>query len=349
MRLAELIVEVESGRHEASEPGPGRELTVAQLAEMWQEANRPRQDPRNGSWIGWSPKTAITVADGFRLYINPAIGRQRAQSVTGVQLDRLYRSIEEELGLSVSVVRRCHDQVRGMYNWALRKKLVDSNPAIAADPPKRRPRRLDVPAMSEVRAVQHAASADFAVFIQLAATVGARRGTLVALRWEDMDLERGTITFSRSIAKSFDGPVEKGTKADRTYTVSLGPTTLQEMALHKDRCTHRGSMVGVQFGPRSFVFSDDGGVSPWGLEWPTHAWIRYSRKTGLRGLRLHDLRHTAASQMLMAGVPVSVVAERLGCTEANILTTYRHFITGADREAADLMDRLFMAPPEGAA
>jgi len=57
-------------------------------------------------------------------------------------------------------------------------------------------------------------------------------------------------------------------------------------------------------------------------------------------MRLHDLRHTAASQMLMAGVPISVVAERLGCTEGNILGTYRHYIPGSDHQAADLMDRL---------
>jgi hypothetical protein len=44
--------------------------------------------------------------------------------------------------------------------------------------------------------------------------------------------------------------------------------------------------------------------------------------------------------MLMNGIPVSVVAERLGCTEANVLRTYRHFIPGSDRHAADLMDRL---------
>ena len=63
----------------------------------------------------------------------------------------------------------------------------------------------------------------------------------------------------------------------------------------------------------------------------------YSHRAGVRGLRLHDLRHTAASQMLMAGVPISVVAERLGCTEGNILRNYRHFIPGADHDAAVLM------------
>ena len=48
--------------------------------------------------------------------------------------------------------------------------------------------------------------------------------------------------------------------------------------------------------------------------------------------------------MLMAGIPISIVAERLGCTEANILRTYRHFIPGSDQEAAELMDRMLDGP-----
>ena len=98
--------------------------------------------------------------------------------------------------------------------------------------------------------------------------------------------------------------------------------------------------TGHPFGPESFVFSDDGGATHWNLSWPSHAWQKYATKAGVQGVRLHDLRHTAASEMLMAGVPVSIVAERLGYTEANILKTYRHFIPGSDTAAADLMDRV---------
>lgn len=87
------------------------------------------------------------------------------------------------------------------------------------------------------------------------------------------------------------------------------------------------------------MFSDDGGATHWNLSWPSHAWPKYAAEAGVKGVRLHDLRHTAASEMLMAGVPVSIVAERLGCTEANMLKTYRHFIPGSDQAAADFMDR----------
>lgn len=339
-RLAELIAAVESGREIERSRRPGGVVTVAQLAERWQRAHRPRRNARTGDWVGWSPKSAKTHADDFRLYILPTIGAREAAALTALDLDDLYVALEDQRGLSATVVVRCHSQVRAMFSWALRKKLVTSNPALAADPPKLKRSELRVPTMPEVRAVQELATPDFACYVQLAATVGARRGTLVALRWRSVDLEGRRVTFSHATAASVDGLVEKGTKADRPYSVALGAATAEVLADHRHRAIERALAVGVALGPESFVFSDDGGVTFWDLSWPSHAWLRYARKAGLTGARLHDLRHTAASEMLMAGIPISIVAERLGCTEANILRTYRHFIPGSDRDAAELMDRM---------
>jgi integrase len=347
-RLAAIISAVEEGREVESANGRRNALPMASLAERWQKANRPRQNERTGDWIGWSPKTAKTHADNFRLYILPTLGERDATKVTGLQLDELYRELEDR-GLSASVVVRCHSQVRAMYAWALRKKLVTANPALAADPPKIKAKVLGVPTMADVRKVQEQAPPMFATYIQLAATIGARRGTMVALRWVNVDLEGRQVTFERSVADSGAGQVEKGTKADRPYVVSLGTGSTELLARHRARCEENARAVGVSLGPQSFVFSDDGGTSHWNLGWPTHAWKRYATKAGVDGVRLHDLRHTAASQMLMAGVPLSVVAERLGCTEGNILRTYRHFIPGSDRDAAELMDQMFDDAAESSA
>jgi integrase len=340
-RLAQLIVAVEEGRAPAARaPRKADVLTMRELAERWQRANRPRQDRRTGQWIGWSPKTAKTHLDNFRVYILPTLGDHDVAGITGLELDDLYSTLENDLGLSPAVVARCHSQIRAVFSWALRKKLVAANPALSADPPRLRPAKLHIPSMDDVRAVQAVAPAAFAAYVQLAATVGARRGTLLALRWGDLDLEVGSATFTRAIAEADDGVVEKGTKADRLYVSSLGPSTVSALQAHRQRAIEQALRIGVPFGPESFVFSDDGGLTHWNLSWPSHAWKRYSAKAGAKPTRLHDLRHTAASQMLMAGVAISIVAERLGCTEANVLRTYRHFIPGSDREAAILMDQM---------
>ena len=342
-RLAEIVTSVETNSLPERQVQETTRLTVAELAERWEASNRPRQNKRTGDWIGWSPKTAKTHADNFRLYILPVLGDRRAGAVTGLQLDDLYQRLEQEHGLSPSVVARCHSQIRAMYSWALRKKLVLANPAAAADPPKVKASQLKVPAMTDVRKVIDISPPTFATYVQIAATIGARRGTALALRWSNVDLDKNRITFERAIAESSTGSVEKGTKADRPYVVSVGASTARLLAEHRKRCIEAALRVGADFGPRSFVFSDDGGKNHWNPSWPSHAWKRYADKAGIDCVRLHDLRHTAASQMLMAGIPISIVAERLGCTEANVLRTYRHFIPGSDQEAAELMDRMLDA------
>ena len=339
-RLAEVVTSVETGNLPERVSTEIAGMTVADIADRWEAANRPRQNKRTGDWIGWSPKTAKTHHDNFRLYILPLLGERRASAVTGLQLDDLYLTLEDDRGLSPSVVARCHSQIRAMYSWAVRKKLVTANPAAAADPPQLKASQLKVPAMTDVRKVIDIAPPTFATYLQIAATIGARRGTTLALRWRNVDFDTNRITFDRAIAESSTGLIEKGTKADRPYVVSVGPSTARLLGEHRKRCIEAALRVGADFGPNSFVFSDDGGKNHWNPSWPSHAWKRYADKVGLHHVRLHDLRHTAASQMLMNGVAISIVAERLGCTEANILRTYRHFIPGSDRDAAELMDRM---------
>jgi integrase len=212
----------------------------------------------------------------------------RAPRITGLELDDLYSTLENDVGLSPAVVARCHSQVRAVFSWALRKKLVAANPALSADPPRLKPAKLHIPSMDDVRAVQAVAPAGFAAYLQLAATVGARRGTLVALRWGDLDLEAGSATFTPAIAESGDGVVEKGTKADRPYVSSLGPSMVSALQSHRQRAIEQALRIGVPFGAESFVFSDDGGLTHWNLSWPSHAWKRYSAKAGVKPTRLHD-------------------------------------------------------------
>ena len=142
--------------------------------------------------------------------------------------------LENESGLSPAVVARCHSQVRALYSWALRKKLVAANPALSADPPRLKPAKLHIPSMDDVRAVQAVAPAGFAAYVQLAATVGARRGRslpsggVTSISRQGRDVHTGDRRVRRRV-------VEKGTKADRPYVSSLGPSTVSALQAHRER------------------------------------------------------------------------------------------------------------------
>jgi integrase len=86
-----------------------------------------------------------------------------------------------------------------------------------------------------------------------------------------------------------------------------------------------------------FVFSFDGGVTPWRPDYLSLAYGRLSK----RQYRLHDLRHYHATQLLAAGVPITTVSKRLGHTSTAVtLNTYGHWLPEQDRDAADIMGRL---------
>ena len=85
--------------------------------------------------------------------------------------------------------------------------------------------------------------------------------------------------------------------------------------------------------------------------WPhpdsiTNGFRRLCDKAGLKGVRLHDLRHLHATQLLAAGVPVRTVSGRLGhANAATTLNVYAHFLQASDREAADVIEGLLATPP----
>lgn len=80
--------------------------------------------------------------------------------------------------------------------------------------------------------------------------------------------------------------------------------------------------------------------SPWEPDRFTDAYVAFSKKVGLKGIRFHDLRHSNASQLRRQGVPVKVVSARLGHSNATVtLNTYAHVLAGDDQRAADVMEK----------
>jgi len=180
----------------------------------------------------------------------------------------------------------------------------------------------------------------FATFLRLAATTGARRSQLLALRWSDVDLDRGALSFTRALVEGLHGPVLAPTKTGRTYRVELDQATLDVVRSHRSHVAGAGD---------AFVFSHADG-RPWLPNHVTKRFIAARTKAGLDQFRLHDLRHFMATQMLAAGVPIVVVSQRLSHARASTtLNVYAHAVPGGDRTAAEELARLLRvsSPPDG--
>jgi integrase len=170
-----------------------------------------------------------------------------------------------------------------------------------------------------------------------------RRGEALALRWRDVDLDAGTVSVRRSagmvrVAGEGAEVHEGDTKSGKPRVVDLDEDAAAVLRAWK---RERGSMALQLVAPGSLVFGDIEGAH----RNPEHVSRQFTRDVErcgqVPGIRLHDLRHTHATLLLLAREPVHVVSQRLGhATPMVTLTIYAHVMPGNQRETANTFARL---------
>jgi integrase len=181
----------------------------------------------------------------------------------------------------------------------------------------------------------------------LAALTGMRRGELCALRWSDVDVDTGTINVTRSVVVVPNGVAEKTTKTGRGRIVALDPVGVALLSRHRTLTERWVREAGTQQSSDAFVFSPFvEGITPFRPDNVTSFFIRVRNEVGAPTVRLHDLRHFTATQLIGAGVDVRTVAGRLGHSDPSVtLRVYSHALEERDRAAAAIMGGI-LAPSE---
>jgi integrase len=170
-----------------------------------------------------------------------------------------------------------------------------------------------------------------------------RRGELCGLRWSDVDLDNGVLSVSRSVVVDFGGVAEKSTKTDRGRRIALDAVGVALLGQHRAQVDDWARQAEVTVGPDSYVFSPYvNGCKPFRPDNVTGFFTRVRDSLGYFDVRLHDLRHFTATQLIGAGVDVRTVAGRLGHSDASVtLRVYSHVLEERDRAAAATLGRLF--------
>ena len=318
--------------------------TVADLLERWLANASP----------GWSTSTLRQNRSVIECHLKPQLGHLAVNKLTTVDIDDLYRHLLHAGGaegrpLAAGTVHRVHVVLHRALTQAVRWEWVWLNPASAASPPRVPPAEVRPPAPDQVqRLLAHVEERDpdFATYLWLAASTGARRSQLLGLRWAEIDLRHAAIGFAHAYVDGPTGPVLRATKTHRTYRVAIDEATMERLVEHRRRADARAQANGVELADSAFVFSAQCDGSRRGLpNRVTKEFIRHLRRSGVGRFRLHDLRHFMATQMLGHGVAVVTVAQRLGHARASTtLNVYGHCIPGADRDAARFISNLISAP-----
>jgi len=180
-------------------------------------------------------------------------------------------------------------------------------------------------------------------WLQVAVATGARRGELCALRWCDFDLDGRTVRIERSVsATKAHGIFIKTTKTGRVRPVSITRPAITALEAQHDRAVLAATAGGREVEPGDLVFTNDPTAQrPWRPELVTRRWERLRKRTGHGGVRIHDLRHFVANELLTAGIDVRTVANRLGhARTSTTLDIYWAWVPARDRDAAEHLEGL---------
>lgn len=284
-------------------------------------------------------------------YVRPALGEVRLSVIDRRLLERHYGHLLAAGGrngkpLSPRTVQLTHAVLHCALEDAKVDGLLTTNPATLARPPRRAPqdlaleddlhvwtteevgRFLDAVDDHPLRAVWH-----------LAVGTGARRGELLGLRWQDVDLDSDTVTIRRSLTVA-DGVVRLlGTKTSRSRVLSIGPTSVAALDRQQQSQVRARVEAGAQWRNDWGLVLTEADGQPIPPMHVTREFRRLVRQLPVPVIRFHDLRHTHASLLLAQGAPIKLVSQRLGhATIAMTMDVYAHLLPGMDGDATARLD-----------
>lgn len=337
--------------------------TKAELLDKLQEAQQRKatgQPARNrrhttGQWLTYwvtevLPGTVSdSTAEGYghivRRDIVPYVGHVPLDELAPTHVHQMMRQLEAR-GLGPRTVAYARAVLRRALRVAERWELVSRNAAALVDPPRQRRRQPDHLDLERASRILAAASDDrLGALYVLAVTCGLRRGELLALWWEDVDLDNAVVHVRAGVKRvRGKGLVRDEPKTARSRrSVPLPAVTVDALRLHRRRSLEQALALGQSCGPQDYVFTSPAGtpLDPSNL---TGSWHAFCDELGLGPVRLHALRHTAATLLLTQGVPLAVISRTLGHSGLAITADiYADVVPQLQRDAADAMQRAFRA------
>jgi len=283
-------------------------------------------------------------------HLKPALGTVPLWKLTARHCDQLYARMAATGG-GPSRVRCAHVVLHRAVAQAVRWGWFSRNPVSLATRPSVPKAIITPPGVDAVRsalAAAHKTDTAFWCWLQVSVATGARRGEVCALRWCDVDLHERIVRIERSVsATASAGLVIKSTKTGRSRVVSLTAQATQALMERRDGATRAAREEGRELGRAELVFAGDpSGQRPWRPEMVTQRWCRLRGTIGLRHVRIHDLRHFVATELLTAGIDLRTVANRLGhARTSTTLDIYWGWVPARDRDAADHLGALLASDP----
>jgi integrase len=273
-------------------------------------------------------------------HIKPVLGSLKLKKLNSAHVQNFYRN-RLDTGLSASTVRKIHDILRRGLAQAVDWHLTQRNVADVVKPPRPVPKEIVALSTDETRRLLDAAAEDrLEALYVLAVHTGMRQGEMLALRWQDVDIENAVLSVRRTLTRR-GGKVAFGepkTKKSRR-SIRLTPQAVDALRAHLERQLRDMEILGDHYQDQGLIFTTDTGapINPSNLR--QRSFTPLLKRAGLPHMRFHDLRHTCATLLLSRGVHPKFVQELLGhATIAITLDTYSHVMPSMGDATAKAME-----------
>ncbi|MGB8197279.1 MAG: site-specific integrase [Acidimicrobiales bacterium] len=297
----------------------------------------------------------------LRKYVYPEYGKRTVSSITSAELSKFFAILKRDY--SASLVNQCRSVMSRVFEAGINHRLLDSNPIRRTK--KARPqsgdRRLVQPhwTLAECREALRASSGtEMALFFHIAIFLGMRHGELLGLQWSDFDFEARTVTVQRTLSEPRgrmtlpDGNTKPYFSPPKTLrgrrTLKISWSLIEAALIHRSAQEQLKTEAGTLWQPSDCVFTTRVGTPIYPSNHSKY-FRRFLSDHGLRHIRVHDLRHSAATNALELGVGLPEISRMLGHTNLNTtFSTYASEVKGLEDRATSALASYFENDDDGA-
>jgi integrase len=315
---------------------PPRDLTVGDWLTSWLDAGA----------VVWKPSTLAGYRAKANQYLRPTIGHERLQALSPARLSVLWRELGEHGGvdgkpLSPRTVAYARATLRKACADAVVERLLEVNPVAGSKAPKAdgKPRHVTWTGAQQAAFLGAVVASRWRPLWLLALATGMRRGELCGLTWADVDLDAGLVNVERSTTQLGKERVTTSPKNHERRRVAIDARTVAELRGWKKQMAAERLRAGSAYRDGDLVACWEDG-SPALPDYLTKRFLVDQVGLSLPRMTLHGTRHSHATTLLREGVPVHIVAKRLGHKDASVtLNVYADSIPDDDTRAMDIFSR----------
>ena len=271
-------------------------------------------------------------------HLKPSVGHIELRKLSPGHVQSMQQKLLRD-GMHPKGVNLVRTVLSGSMNHALSLEMIMRNPVSATKAPPDPDREVQPAPMEAVLGMLRlAADEEDWVYpaLHMLVYTGVRRGELLALCWDHVELDSGEVRIAYSLGRRSKGLIRKKPKTARSIrTINLDARTVDVMRQHKVRQErHKAAMAGA-YEDEGVVFADELGrwLNPMRL---TRVVTSLGKKVGHPEAKPHNLRHFHATVSLKRENNIAVVSQRLGHANSAItLKVYSHVMPGWQQELAD--------------